>query len=251
MTWNYRVLARPDGDDWWYSIHSVYYNENGTPNSFSDLPQSAVGQSPSEVQKDLEMMKEALNKPVLSYDNFPKELNVGKYADKYTPLVDHMSERYDINMTDAEMKQLTLDVSNSSSKDWCIDYIRGYFICYFGVLVERPDLIYNIITQIIEEENMTTEKKVAKWFEDKGLNKKENRYKQLAKATEEMGELAGAIAKEKHEELKLELGDVAVTLIGLAGQHGTTLEECLSLAYEKISKRQGETRDGVFVKEGD
>lgn len=98
---------------------------------------------------------------------------------------------------------------------------------------------------------MTTEQKVQEWFEDKGLNKKENRYKQLAKATEELGELAGCIAKDKDEELKLELGDVAVTLIGLAGQHGTTMEECLSLAYDKISKRKGETRDGVFVKKGD
>jgi len=28
MSWNYRLLAQPDGDDWWYSIHSVYLIES-------------------------------------------------------------------------------------------------------------------------------------------------------------------------------------------------------------------------------
>jgi len=253
MTWNYRVLKKKGGDYYWFSIYSVFYNDEGEPLDCSKLPAVQVGDSPLELIEDLQRMLEAVRKPVLSYDNFPvpKKKEAGtKYVDKYTPLVDHMSERYDINMTDRAVENL-VNTCSALSEEEAKNKIREFFKRYFGVEIANPNLVNDIITEIVKEENMTTDQKVAKWFEDKGLNKKENRYKQLAKATEEMGELAGAIAKEKHEELKLELGDVAVTLIGLAGQHGTTLEECLSLAYEKISKRKGETRDGVFVKEGD
>lgn len=49
--------------------------------------------------------------------------------------------------------------------------------------------------------------------------------------------------------LKLELGDVLVTIIILAANIGIDPVNCLELAYDKISKRTGRTINGVFVKD--
>jgi len=98
---------------------------------------------------------------------------------------------------------------------------------------------------------MSTEEKIAMWFSQKGLDKKENRFKQLAKTTEELGELAECVVKDKPEDLALEIGDVAVTLIGLTTQFGLDYNDCLEQAYKKISKRKGQTKGGVFVKSED
>lgn len=56
---------------------------------------------------------------------------------------------------------------------------------------------------------------------------------------------------ERWKNLKLEMGDIFVTLIILCEQLGIDPTECLSMAYEKISKRKGKTINGIFVKEED
>lgn len=56
---------------------------------------------------------------------------------------------------------------------------------------------------------------------------------------------------ERWKNLKLEMGDIFVTLIILCKQLGIDPAECLSMAYEKISKRKGKTINGIFVKEED
>lgn len=56
---------------------------------------------------------------------------------------------------------------------------------------------------------------------------------------------------ERWKNLKLEMGDIFVTLIILCKQLGIDPVECLSMACEKISKRKGKTINGIFVKEED
>ena len=51
--------------------------------------------------------------------------------------------------------------------------------------------------------------------------------------------------------MQLEMGDIFVTLIVLCNQLGIDCVECLNMAYNKISKRKGVTRDGIFIKEED
>lgn len=68
---------------------------------------------------------------------------------------------------------------------------------------------------------------------------------------EEVGEVASALARGQHTELKDGIGDVVVTLIILAQQNGLTIEDCLQTAYDVISKRTGKMIDGVFVKSED
>lgn len=56
---------------------------------------------------------------------------------------------------------------------------------------------------------------------------------------------------ERWKNLKFEMGDIFVTLIILCKQLGIDPTECLSMAYEKISKRKGKTINGIFIKEED
>jgi NTP pyrophosphatase (non-canonical NTP hydrolase) len=91
--------------------------------------------------------------------------------------------------------------------------------------------------------------KVIEWAYDKGILEKENAPKQMLKVLEEVGETAGALLKNREEEIKDGIGDSFVTLIILAGQLGLTPEECLEAAYNEIKGRTGTLKDGVFVKD--
>lgn len=90
--------------------------------------------------------------------------------------------------------------------------------------------------------------KILKWAEERSLIKPENSVKQLAKLTEEVGELAGAILKNKPEEIKDAIGDIQVVLIILTEQLGLDYEECLQSAYNVIKNRTGKTVNGTFIK---
>lgn len=73
---------------------------------------------------------------------------------------------------------------------------------------------------------------------------------QVLKAVSEMGELADAILKGQDAEMKDAIGDVVVCLINLCALKGTSLGECLSLAYDQIKDRKGTLLpNGCFVKE--
>jgi NTP pyrophosphatase (non-canonical NTP hydrolase) len=66
---------------------------------------------------------------------------------------------------------------------------------------------------------------------------------------EELAELAGAIVRQRPEDIEDALGDVLVTLILQAELQRLDLVECLAVAYGRISQRMGKTNiHGVFVK---
>lgn len=115
--------------------------------------------------------------------------------------------------------------------------------------------------------------KVLSWADDKDLLHSENADKQFGKFIEEVFEFKMEFdvwklyKKFKHDEnieqdfsieeverwnnLKLEMGDIFVTLIILCEQIGIDPVECLDMAYEKIKNRRGKTLHGTFVKEED
>lgn len=94
-----------------------------------------------------------------------------------------------------------------------------------------------------------TIRNVEEWANNKGLIKQENSFAQMCKVTEEIGEVASALAKKNVENLKDGIGDSIVTLIILAKQNGLNVEECLEQAWSEISCRTGKLVDGVFIKD--
>ena len=71
----------------------------------------------------------------------------------------------------------------------------------------------------------------------------------MLKVMEEVGELAGSLAKNKRDETIDAIGDSLATIIILSAQLGLDPTECLQTAYNEIAERKGKTVDGVFVKE--
>ena len=93
-------------------------------------------------------------------------------------------------------------------------------------------------------------KNVKEWADAKDILKSENAPKQLMKVMEELGETAGAIAKNKETaEIMDGIGDTFVTLIILSYQLGLEPTDCLDAAYNEIKNRKGNTVNGVFIKD--
>lgn len=91
---------------------------------------------------------------------------------------------------------------------------------------------------------------VKEWADAKDILKSENAPKQLMKVMEELGETAGAIAKNKATaEIMDGIGDTFVTLIILSYQMGLEPTDCLEAAYDEIKNRKGNTVNGVFIKD--
>ena len=87
------------------------------------------------------------------------------------------------------------------------------------------------------------------WSKARNIIKGSTLKDQFCKLMQETGELSENICKGKC--IKDDIGDCMVVLNNLALQSGTTLAECMEIAYNDIKNRKGEMRDGVFIKEAD
>lgn len=108
--------------------------------------------------------------------------------------------------------------------------------------------------------------KTRQWFHDKGIISNSTPLKQLEKTQEELTETRDAavihsylrssgfdeeedFVIEQYNEIKDGVGDQIVTLIGVCEMYGFSLEECLQMAYDTISKRSGKMENGIFIKD--
>lgn len=92
--------------------------------------------------------------------------------------------------------------------------------------------------------------KCTEWSRDRKILENGNTKAQFMKLTEEMGELAANLVRGKP--VKDDIGDMIVVLNNLALLSGTTLKECLRIAYLDIKDRRGYMSPaGVFIKEAD
>ena len=90
---------------------------------------------------------------------------------------------------------------------------------------------------------------VSRLHHDRNLIEGATSKDQVLKLIQEVGELSDSVCKQ--QDVKDDIGDCLVILINIAEREGTTLEECLAVAYEDIKDRKGKMIDGIFVKEGD
>ena len=87
------------------------------------------------------------------------------------------------------------------------------------------------------------------WAKDKGLYDKGDTKTQTLKLMEEAGEICRAVLKNDHEQVVDGIGDCVVVLTNLAELQGTTIEECIDMAYEVIKYRTGKMSNGTFKKD--
>jgi NTP pyrophosphatase (non-canonical NTP hydrolase) len=90
--------------------------------------------------------------------------------------------------------------------------------------------------------------KVIEWGRE---HKIDNPVMQALKVNEEVGEIATEIThgRLRGPDMVDAIGDSLVTIIILADILGYDPANCLQEAYDVISKRKGETKDGCFIKE--
>ena len=91
--------------------------------------------------------------------------------------------------------------------------------------------------------------RIREWATNRGLYAKGDVKTQFVKLSEEFGEVAKAIINNDDKELKDGIGDMVVVLTNLAHLAGTSIEECMELAWNEIKNRKGSMQNGSFVKE--
>ena len=94
------------------------------------------------------------------------------------------------------------------------------------------------------------------WATEKGIYLKGDLKTQTLKLIEEAGELAKSVLNNDHDEVIDAIGDCVVVLTSIAElakihfkDEEITIEQCVNSAYQVISKRKGEMKNGTFVKE--
>ena len=132
--------------------------------------------------------------------------------------------------------------------------LADYYCVPVAYLMGLPDGLVQHINK--KSQAMTFEElheAIIQWAEDRNMIKPDRLtgLAQLAKVTEELGELSAGINKNDEDKTKDSLGDIMVTLIILAQDLNFDLLDCLNSAYRVIQNRKGKTINGVFVKESD
>lgn len=87
------------------------------------------------------------------------------------------------------------------------------------------------------------------WAEQRGIYDKGDVKTQLIKLYEESGELSQGILKDSKPDIVDAIGDCVVVLTNLAHLAGVDIESCIQSAYDEISSRTGEMKNGTFVKD--
>lgn len=131
--------------------------------------------------------------------------------------------------------------------------LADYYCVPVAYLMGLPD---GLVQHINNSQAMTFEElheAIIQWANDRNVIKPDRLtgLAQLAKVTEELGEISAGINKNDEEKTKDSLGDILVTLIILAQDLNLDLLDCLNGAYNVIKDRKGKTINGVFVKETD
>lgn len=91
---------------------------------------------------------------------------------------------------------------------------------------------------------------VEQWAIDRNIHTQDP-MRQMVKLQEEVGELAKGLRKAEHEEVMDGIGDCVVVLTILAMQCGTSVSDCLEMAYDEIKDRTGKVINGLYVKSED
>ena len=90
---------------------------------------------------------------------------------------------------------------------------------------------------------------IREWANQKGILDNGDAKTQTIKLLEEAGELAAAVLRDNRANAIDAIGDIVVVLTSLAHFADTTIEECITAAYDVIKSRTGKMVKGDFQKD--
>ena len=157
----------------------------------------------------------------------------------------------DVGIADNTLQKYETEKREPKKETWI--KLADYYDVPVAYLMGLPD---GLVQHINKSQAMTFEElheAIIQWANDRNMIKQDKLtvLSQLAKVTEEHGELSAGINKNDEDKTKDSLGDIMVTLIILAQDLNFDLLDCLNSAYRVIQNRKGKTINGVFVKESD
>ena len=86
--WNNRIVKHEKDDTVWYSVHEVFYHENGGINGYTEDPISIVGETVEDVKSQLKMIM--------------KDIEKHEVIDASTVKFEDWAEAFDEDITDNE-----------------------------------------------------------------------------------------------------------------------------------------------------
>lgn len=169
---------------------------------------------------------------------------------------------------EAEIRCVTYENKNEDADEFALN------IRVLEDYEDNVDLVLDDLGMSSIDDNRTLDNlrnKVLDWGKSKDLLYYENAEKQFLKFMEEVFEFRDEWLLYTHEynksgyreadnhlavgeylhNMKLEMGDIFVTLIILCDQLDIYPVDCLARAYEKIKDRKGKTINGTFIKSED
>ncbi len=157
----------------------------------------------------------------------------------------------DIGITKQALSYYETEKREPKKETWI--KLADYYNVPVAYLMGLPD---GLVQHINKTQAMTFEElheAIIQWANDRNMIKQDKltALSQLAKVTEEHGELSAGINKKDEKKIKDSLGDSLVTLIILAQDLNFDLLDCLNIAYNVIKDRKGKVIDGSYIKESD
>ena len=102
---------------------------------------------------------------------------------------------------------------------------------------------------IMSDHRVSRFDKIRLWANERGLYSGGDTKTQTLKLMEEAGEICRAVLKVDKQATMDGIGDCVVVLTNLAELAGTSIEDCIDLAYEEIKNRTGKMSNGTFKKD--
>jgi hypothetical protein len=96
MPWNHRVLVSEFNNEFYFQIHEVYYNKEGSPEKYSENPTTIGGEDLYSVKWTTNRISDCLKKTVLwAGEKFPNEAKITYECvscgrDKFTSKTPHI-----------------------------------------------------------------------------------------------------------------------------------------------------------------
>tara|TARA_R100000951_G_scaffold104230_1_gene97301 strand:- start:376 stop:1242 length:867 start_codon:yes stop_codon:yes gene_type:complete len=146
----------------------------------------------------------------------------------------------------------TIDINATDKIEWIIDNVKTSMFnanrCYvYNKAMHEASPFQKHKEKLYSHQDQF--QLIREWAKERGLYDKGNATTQYVKLQEEAGELAKALLKNDQPEVIDAIGDMVVVLTNLAYMRGVHIENCISSAYDVISKRTGKMVNGTFVKD--
>ena len=166
---------------------------------------------------------------------FPYEKKVLKEE-----LLQNIGLKWKTSLGEFELTEETINwiVSNSKKSMYNDERSFIYNKAFYEAFIAKPTYNKENIFDLIRY-----------WANERGIYDKGDVKTQLIKLYEESGELSQAILKNSEPDIVDAIGDCVVVLTNLAYLANTNIESCIQSAYDEISARTGEMKNGTFVKD--